>query len=204
MLHGKYRDSVYSQSRCICDCGWYSNHIVSSCDILAATLFNNESGFKGILCLAIGVGEQNWDTIDKIPSGKECKLTNEILRIPLKPSSVNYIDDSESVSKTPTNHLRVACTINFESIPGFEKLKIVQLREFGLFGGDAVNQKDTGLLIDYVIHPRIDMIKGTTLKRTIDLIFDNVGVSASVTPAKYFVTGGNGKLVTSPCVQSMV
>jgi hypothetical protein len=45
------------------------------------------------------------------------------------------------------------------------------LREFGLFGGNATEAPDSGFMIDYVIHPRIDLSPGDTLERRVRLTF---------------------------------
>jgi len=41
------------------------------------------------------------------------------------------------------------------------------LREFGLFGGDATRTPNSGYLIDYAIHPRVDLTRTMTLTRTV-------------------------------------
>jgi hypothetical protein len=43
------------------------------------------------------------------------------------------------------------------------------VREFGLFGGDASGDRDSGYLINYVIHPRLDLQAGATLTRRLRL-----------------------------------
>jgi hypothetical protein len=47
------------------------------------------------------------------------------------------------------------------------------LREFGLFGGDATGANDSGYLINYVIHPRLDVAAGNTLARRVRLTFSS-------------------------------
>jgi hypothetical protein len=45
------------------------------------------------------------------------------------------------------------------------------LREFGLFGGDASEAPNSGYLVNYVVHPRLDLRPGETLSRRVRLSF---------------------------------
>jgi hypothetical protein len=47
----------------------------------------------------------------------------------------------------------------------------VTLREFGIVGGDATAQANTGVLINHVIHRRVDLDKGQKLSRQLRFSF---------------------------------
>jgi hypothetical protein len=169
LIKGRYHDTLTSsQSHARWDSGWRSNLIVHQCNRLLATLMKGRRGIRGILFWAIGEGAKDWDGLCPSPHPADTQLHKEIVRQRLKASQIVYLDDAGIPSGTPTNCLEITAAFKGKDLVsnGFQPL-----REFGLFGGNATEETDSGFMIDYVIHPRIDLAPGNTLERKLRLTF---------------------------------
>ncbi len=140
--------------------------IVSSAWPLVAALLRNEPGMRGILYCAVGAGERAWDTASPSPvAGPEVKqLRNEIARVAIAPADMVYLDAAGRVTKAPTHRLALSVRVAAAQSPR-------ELREFGLFGGDATATPGSGRLLNYAIHPVIALGPGQSLTRMIRLSF---------------------------------
>lgn len=171
MINGIYNDVLTSHDLHLAvDHGWRSNRIVSGSDILIASLMMGMPDIEGILFLAIGEGDPAWDSSNPLASTSADNLHAELLRVPVNDQQIGFIDDANQPSTNPTN--RLAINVDFvgsDIVTG----NYQSLREFGLFGGDATNTLNSGYLINYVIHPRIDLTTNATLTRQLRLTFDN-------------------------------
>lgn len=157
-LSGRFKDSLYTSKRELIEQRyWQSNIIVFRCLDLLANLLKNQSGIDGLLYLAVGEGAEGWDESPQGEDPSTRQLVKEIFR--KKIDSVNQISYSEE-TKT--------LIINVEFDPDEA---VGTLREFGLFGGDATDTPNSGFLINYKIHPRIDKTTTRILKRSIHLAF---------------------------------
>jgi hypothetical protein len=168
-LQGSYCDVVTdSQGRVRWSSGWRSNLIVHDCSVLLAALLKRHRGMRGILFWAVGEGEKEWDALCPSPHPADTQLHKEIARQKLSPAQVVYLDDAGLPKKAPTDCLQITTRFKGENLVanGFQPL-----REFGLFGGNATEEVDSGYMIDYVIHPRIDLAPGDTLERKLHLSF---------------------------------
>jgi hypothetical protein len=166
---GRYHDILTdSQGRVRWESGWRSNLIVHDCSVLLATLMKGRRGMRGILYWAIGEGTKDWDGLCSSPRLTDTQLHKEIARQRLKASQIVYLDDKGAPSGSPTACLEITAAFEGKDLVsnGFQPL-----REFGLFGGDATKAPDSGFMIDYVIHPRIDLSPKDTLERTLRLTF---------------------------------
>lgn len=190
MIRGFYRDILKTSGSILSDSGWRGNHIVETCDILVSALFKGQPDYRGICYLAIGTGETSWDTVDQEVSRDAVKLKKEHARYRLNEDSLRYIDRNGEFSDKPTDTVRVKYLIRVDGE------KPVPLREFGLFGGSATDEPDSGLMIDYVIHPRISLSPEFTLERTIILRFSNT--LKTVPEEKPLITGSSGKMLSLP------
>lgn len=148
--------------------GWQANRIVQSCDQLLAALLKGQTGLQGLMYLAIGQGEVAWDINNPAPPETSIHLHSELIRYPLSADQITFIDNAQQPSTVPTHQLQITV-----EIPGTDLVTngYQSLREFGLFGGDASDAADSGYLINYVIHPRIDIIPSATLNRQMRLKF---------------------------------
>ncbi|MGA1870550.1 MAG: hypothetical protein ACMUJM_18600 [bacterium] len=169
LLRGKYRDIITTAKGTVqWKSGWRSNLIVDKCSVLLAALMKQDEAMGGILYWAVGEGQKEWDLQAPAPSLTISQLTKEVYRQSINVAQIIYIDQNEQPSQTATDRLEVTMEISGEDIisDGFQSL-----REFGLFGGDATVNPNSGLMIDYVIHPRIDLTSSTRLLRTVQLTF---------------------------------
>jgi hypothetical protein len=164
-VRGIYRDRlVDANGRLVGERGWRSNRVVNDCNRLLAALMKGEPGVGGVLYLAVGEGEEAWDGAPPQTSAGASRLAREWLRVPLGASQIEYLGGD---GVQPTDQLQITATLQGSVVPGSVK----SLREFGLFGGTATAAADSGLLINYVIHPRIDLTPGSTLVRELRLQF---------------------------------
>jgi hypothetical protein len=193
-IDGRYQDELRdTQGRLLWQSGWRSNRIVNSCSRLLAALMKGEAGMQGLRYWAVGQGEGSWDVTLLNPQPANTQLTSEVARLPLSAEHVKYIDGENAPSATPTNCLEVTVDIEGSRLVGSG---FRFLREFGLFGGDATEAPNSGLMINQVIHPRIDMAPGMTLSRTLHLTFEVVQPPATPTrpPATPSPTGPRAAL----------
>lgn len=155
--------------------------IVRDCNRLLAALMKGQTGITGILYLAIGEGERAWDDSLPSPPADASKLSREWLRQAVQPEQIVFLDADGQPTDTPSDQLEITATFN-----GAELVTdgVKSLREFGLFGGDATDEADSGYLINYVIHPRIDFTPQATLIRQLRLHF-GVAPLFSTTAPKY-------------------
>jgi len=137
-------------------------------------LMKRHEGMEGILYLAVGEGEGGWDAGRPIPVLTNAQLTNEVYRIPLLSNQVVYLNNDGQPVDTPTTLLEVAGEIKGEEVVtnGSQPL-----REFGLFGGDATGEPNSGYMIDHVTHERYDLTPELTLNRKIRLTFTDAVIS---------------------------
>ena len=172
MIHyikGIYSDVLTNSSgQVVSDSGWHSNMIVQSCSLLLAALMRRHEGMQGILYWAVGEGEDGWDTSETTASSNATKLKNEITRVALAEDQIVYLPIENEPPGTLSNRLEITLELKGEDLISNGSLA---LREFGLFGGDASDASDSGLMINYVIHPRIDLTPELTLMRKLRLTF---------------------------------
>jgi len=169
LLQGYYRDRLCdSQARTIWDSGWRANRIVEGCNELLAALMKREPGFSGILYWAVGEGKPVWDNLMPSPGAGDRQLSAEVARKALPVADIVYLDENNQVVGEPTPRLQITAAFTREELGG-EGPRF--LREFGLFGGNATNVANSGWMIDYVIHPRIQVAVGMTLMRSLHLAF---------------------------------
>jgi hypothetical protein len=168
-IKGIYWDTLTNgQGRVVWQSGQRPNLIVQNCSKLNAALMKGHPGMHGILYWAVGTGQKIWDANPPQPSITTTQLENEVYRLPISEDRIVYLDDTGAPTDSPCNRLEVTAEFNGTDIAPDQPQK---LREFGLFGGDAAEEPDTGFMIDYVIHPRIDLHRGLTLIRKLQFNF---------------------------------
>jgi hypothetical protein len=189
MMQGRYRDTVADRAgRPLAQGPWRSNAIVDSCWPLLAALLKGEPGMQGILFWAVGAGDPAWDAVLPPPNPQATGLRDEVARVPVKPDDMAFLDAQghRSASPTPRLELRVR----------FRWTEPRTLREFGVFGGDATEQAGSGTLLNYVMHPRVDLGAGKQLQRRLRFSFDpqpREAASSAEPPAHWL--GGREPLV---------
>jgi hypothetical protein len=162
-MQGIYRDQVWTrEGRLILDRGWRSNTITTTAWPLVAGLLRNDPALGGILYVAVGSGDPQWDSGPATSDASLTTLHDELVRQPVPIKDISYLDADGSPTQTPTSCIEITTRFSWSD-------QTRTLRELGLFGGDATAGKDSGYLINHLIHPRIDLGSETTLERTLRL-----------------------------------
>ena len=136
------------------------NLVVTSFTNLVMSLLGRTTGFKGISYWAVGSGLSSWDDTPVSPTLSETTLTAELGRKIINASDMKFVDEDGNVSETPTNILRVNVTFNSNECNGI-------WREFGLFGGNATSDLNSGIMIDKRHHEVITKTDTMAIERTI-------------------------------------
>ena len=159
-IDGVFKDIIrYSDGRVV-ETDWSHNLIVISALTLITSLLANTENIAGIQYWAIGSGYQSWDSTLPNPTASAKTLTTEIGRKKLTSSNIRFLDSDGLASTTPTNKIEVSCFFEADECNGL-------WREFGIFGGDATDESDTGILIDKKHHQLITKTNEMTIERTI-------------------------------------
>lgn len=141
------------------------NIVVDSASTLIACLMKGQSGMGGIQYFAVGRGSSNWSNEQPpMPDAVTSRLVAESFRKKIKPENIVFITTDNEVSETPTNRLQITVMFEEEEANG-------ELRELGIFGGNATAMKDSGLMINCKIHPLIYKTNGMKLERIIRFTF---------------------------------
>jgi hypothetical protein len=164
-MRGFYKDKLTnSNKQIIWESNWNSNLIVRNCNILLASLMKRHEGMHGILYWAVGEGAGDWASQPVRPNLTDSILAKELIRKPIPTSNIGYIDSEGNPTTTPSNQLEITSEFKGED---FSSGGPKQLREFGLFGGNATEEIESGIMINHVIHPRIDITPELTLVRKV-------------------------------------
>ena len=112
-----------------------------------------------------GKGEGSWNN-DSPPSPTvgDTKLLVETFRKAIRPEDIVFLDESNRVTDSITNKLQVTVTFLENEANG-------ELREFGLFGGNATGSANSGFMVNRKIHPLIYKTSGMKLERIIRIVF---------------------------------
>ncbi len=166
---GIYYDRIITGEGKIIESGWYSNIIVDRCRQLLAAFMKRDKT-SGIKLLAVGKGEESWDTEPPPPPLRSIEQLTDLkpFNIALKPKMIEYLDAAGKPTSTPTHRIQITVTMEPGTPPPIKsEEKTYPLREFGLFG--QVGKKS--YMIDYVRHPVIHKAADDKMVRTIRLIF---------------------------------
>jgi hypothetical protein len=179
MIRGSYQDTLRdAHGRRISVSSWRSNTIVNSVWPLVAGLLKNDPDLDGILFWAVGAGNPGWDTSHPWALAEATRLVGEVDRQTVGSENIVYLNPDGSPSEEPTGCIEVSVVFNWSAD--------TVLREFGLFGGNASNTADSGYLINYVVHPRIDITAGGSLARRLRLTLrPDVGPDWQVVPTHW-------------------
>lgn len=130
------------------------------------------------LFVAVGAGEPEWDDTPPDADSSGIRLVGEVERKAAAPGAVAYLDADDNVVETPTSRLQVAVRFDADEAVG-------TLRECGLFGGAATSSPDTGDLLAYYVHDKVEKAPGTTLTRRLVIDLTPQGVEPGRFPARY-------------------
>lgn len=141
----------------------YNNIVVSRCSILIANLI--KGGTNGVQYFAVGKGSDSWNNNSlPEPTENDTKLLSETYRKQIRPENIVFITGSNEVSSTPTNRLQISVVFDESEANG-------ELRELGLFGGNATGTRDSGYMLNRKIHALITKTSAMKLERIIRFTF---------------------------------
>lgn len=141
-----------------------SHNIVvnSSLNLIAGVVGNQISNE---LYWAVGSGSKDWDDTPIDPVATETKLTSEIGRKLINPTTnIEFYDNVNKSTTTPTNRLHFSILFEEDECNGV-------WREFGIFGGDASVAIDSGIMIDKKHHGVVTKDTNTTIERHLIITF---------------------------------
>lgn len=110
--------------------------------------------------LAIGRGDTAWDEIPPQYDRSSHQMVNEVARHAVTANDTSYIDDAGITTRRVTHRLRIQTAFAAGEATG-------SLRECGLFGGAASSELNSGTLISYFMHRRLDKSEQMSLNRSI-------------------------------------
>lgn len=134
------------------------NLVVNSFLTLVMCLLKQESGYSGIQYWAIGSGDSSWDNSLPSPSVDSTRLTSEIGRVAISSDNIKFLDSDFNEYPTPTNIIQVSHIFGTGDCNGV-------WREFGIFGGNATDSANSGIMINKRHHAIITKTEEMTIER---------------------------------------
>ncbi len=134
-----------------------------------AAMLAGDSSLPGELFIAIGTG-------DAAPAREATGLRHEVARRPV--DTVEYLDEAGDVSASPTTRVRFAARFAAGDDLG-------EIRECGLFGGDADQRPGSGTLLSGFAHPSIVVTTATTFERAIVVDLTPRGFVPGAVPTRW-------------------
>lgn len=164
-LHWEIQDTLYNKDGSVANRYHHVNTVVDSCSKLIACLMKGQAGQTGIKYWAVGKGDKNWNNdTPPSPTVTDVNLLSETYRKAINPKDIVFLDDNNNPTETITNKLQITITFLENEANG-------ELREFGLFGGNATGSVNSGFMINRKIHPLIYKTSGMKLERIIRIVF---------------------------------
>lgn len=158
-MSGMVTDRIFKNGQLIAE---YTDHniVVNSFLKLVMALIKNKDGFTGASYWAIGSGADSWDDTPVEPTTIEERLTNEIGRVEIPASEIIFLTPgSMTESDVPTNIIQIKHLFGTDDCVG-------KWREFGIFGGDASETPNSGIMINKKHHAVITKTNEMTIERT--------------------------------------
>ena len=139
-------------------------------------MYNNNilTGFLPVNYFALGAGDSNWDNDPNnvVKPVTQTLLTDEATitasRVAVNASDFTLLDPSNN-NNVALNPQAPSSKIKLDVIIGLDE-GIGTLREFGLFGNATIS-KDSGIMFNWITHPKIDKDNLLVINREIILDF---------------------------------
>jgi hypothetical protein len=147
------------------------NMVMNTAYVVMAALLKRDATYgNGFLYWAVGDGNTTntatWDAGvaagTTVPAPTETHLLRETYRKAVQLADIEYVDSGNNTSATPTNRLRVTMTLG-NTEPAVDS----DLREWGLFAGNAGAGANTGLMVNHKVHATYRKQTGVTLQRVL-------------------------------------
>ena len=156
--------------------GHGENLVVNTAYIAIAMAMKLDPANGGFMYWALGDGDgsntADWDAgvVDgsKAPTLGDTVLANEIFRKAIVAGDIDFIDGAGNVSGTPTNRLEIRITFANNEPSGVSD---TDLREWGIFGGDATGTADSGYMINRKVHKTFTKTTVASLERVLRFTF---------------------------------
>lgn len=134
------------------------NLVVTSFLRLVMCLLKKQASYTGIQYWAVGSGNASWDVNMPTPDVNATQLTAEIGRVAIPASEISFLDNNYEVTTTPTNIIQVRHLFGTADCNGV-------WREFGLFGGNATGNANSGIMINKRHHAVLTKTSEMTVER---------------------------------------
>lgn len=135
------------------------NLVVNSFLRLVMCLLKKQSGYTGIQYWAVGMGNASWDSNMPTPDINATQLTAEIGRVAIPASEIKFLDSNYAETNNLTNIIQIKHTFGVNDCNG-------TWREFGLFGGNATSNINSGIMINKRHHAVLTKTEEMTVERT--------------------------------------
>ena len=156
-MTGHYVDRIFKNGELVEEIKG-QNLVVNSFLNLVMCLLKQQTDYSGIQYWAIGKGSSTWDVNSNHPSLNDTGLTNEIGRVPISPNDIYFLNQNFDKVSTPTNIIQIEHTFGADECNGI-------WREFGIFGGNATEEANSGIMINKRHHPVITKTDEMTIER---------------------------------------
>ena len=157
-MTGHITDRIYNKNGDLIDVIEGHNLVVNSFLNLVMCLIKNQDGYSGIKYWAIGSGSSDWGSTPPTPDSNATRLTNEIYRIAISPNEIKFLDSNFNEVSTPTNIIQISHTFGLEECNG-------EWREFGIFGGNATQTANSGIMINKRHHAVLTKTEEMSIER---------------------------------------
>ncbi len=146
---------------------WGRNQIQNSFAKLLSAWCKGDSGYARISYMAVGAGLTAWDTTPPTKAYSQAALTTESFRKAIPELGLVYIDPVTNISTggVLSSKLEITVTLATSEANGI-------LREFGMFGGDATVTVDSGQMVNWISHARIDKDSSLEIERKVRFEFE--------------------------------
>ncbi len=135
------------------------NLVVNSFLRLVMCLLKKQASYTGIQYWAVGSGNASWDSNMPTPDINATRLTAEIGRVAIPANEITFLDSNYEETTTPTNIIQVRHLFGTSDCNG-------TWREFGLFGGNATGNANSGIMINKRHHAVLTKTSEMTVERT--------------------------------------
>ena len=135
------------------------NLVVGSFVNLVMALIKRTPGYSGAQYWAVGSGSATWDEYMPEPSLEDLTLLNEIGRVEISPNEIEFLTPDYGTSDSPTNIIQITHTFGEGDCNGV-------WREFAIFGGNAIENRNSGIMINKRHHSVLTKTEEMTVERT--------------------------------------
>ena len=134
------------------------NLVVTSFLRLVMCMLKRQEGYTGIQYWAVGSGIDTWDADIPTPDIDATRLTLETGRAPILPEDMTFLDEDFNPVDTPTNIIQIKHLFREGDCNGV-------WREFGLFGGNATEAPNSGIIVNKRHHAILTKTEEMTVER---------------------------------------